>query len=383
MPSLPPIESPSLFIARPVRVWLVMGFFIVYLIFSYGVFFEAIAPVANFRIQPIIGADSGAYWEASGVRTTNFADQEQTGPKASSNLFGPVLQAEALRTDLNVALFNTFLFLLCLLVLRGMPEFDRATFLLLMMINPYLLMALITLNKEIFALAGIIMFIRYAEAKSFRWGWLGLALVLSLFARWQQVLVMLIYLVLESRFSPVRGRRRWGVALTVLVFTVGYALVYRIAPFFFAALLVQAEAGHTVLLLDQIQANFGFPFVAIPKILMNCLGHFASPGYFLHIYPSQDFSDWRDQFFMEMHTFFLSALLLGLFFTRRLRLKHAPVYLLVLYLLMTAVNPMVQPRYEYAAYVLLCLEASRYFRLGTDGVVAEHLHGGELAPSTG
>jgi hypothetical protein len=31
------------------------------------------------------------------------------------------------------------------------------------------------------------------------------------------------------------------------------------------------------------------------------------------------------------------------------------------------VNPMVQPRYEYAAYVLLCLEASRYFRLGLDG----------------
>jgi hypothetical protein len=28
---------------------------------------------------------------------------------------------------------------------------------------------------------------------------------------------------------------------------------------------------------------------------------------------------------------------------------------------------MVQPRYEYAAYVLLCLEASRYFRLGLDG----------------
>jgi hypothetical protein len=25
---------------------------------------------------------------------------------------------------------------------------------------------------------------------------------------------------------------------------------------------------------------------------------------------------------------------------------------------------MVQPRYEYAAYVLVCLEASRYFQIG-------------------
>jgi len=31
---------------------------------------------------------------------------------------------------------------------------------------------------------------------------------------------------------------------------------------------------------------------------------------------------------------------------------------------------MVQPRYEYAAYVLLCLEASRYFRLGLDNEAA-------------
>ena len=76
-----------------------------------------------------------------------------------------------------------------------------------------------------------------------------------------------------------------------------------------------------------------------------------------------DVLDWRDQIFMPMHTFLLTSLLLGMFFRRKLRLEHAPVYLLVLYLLMTAINPMVQPRYEYAAYVLLCLEASRYFRL--------------------
>jgi hypothetical protein len=101
--------------------------------------------------------------------------------------------------------------------------------------------------------------------------------------------------------------------------------------------------------------------------MMNCMGHFLSPGYFLNSYPHEDFTNWRDQIFMQMHTFFLSALLAGMLFGRKLRLKHAPVYLLVLYLLMTAVNPMVQPRYEYAAYVLLCLEASRYFRLGLDG----------------
>jgi hypothetical protein len=381
MSSLPPITPPSLFKARPVRVWVVIGLFVMYLIFSFAIFFESIAPVANFYIEPLIANDSPTYWQASGVRTTNFADQEQTGADAGSNLFGPVLEAEALRTDLNVALFNTFLFLFCLVVLRGMPEFDRATFLLLMMINPFLIAALITLNKEIFALAGIVVFIRYTSAKKFRLWWLGLALILSLFARWQQMAVIVIYVLLESRISPVRGRPRWGIALTVVIFTVAYALVYRLAPFAIASLLAQAETGHTVLMLDNIQANFGFPLVAIPKIMMNCLGRFATPSYFLNGYPYEDFTDWRDQFFMHMHTFLLSALLLGMLLRGKLRLKHPTVYLLVLYLLMTAVNPMVQPRYEYAAYVLLCLEASRYFRLGTEDELSSDVQGVALTPS--
>ena len=383
MPQLSPIGPPSLFKPRPVRVWVVMGLFVVYLIVSYCIFFQAIAPVANFYLKPAISADATAYWDASGVRTINFADQEESGAHASSNLFGPVLEAEVLRTDFNVALFNSLLFIACLTILRGMPEFDRATFLLLMMINPFLLAAMITLNKEIFALAGVVVFIRYTDAKRFRLWWLALALVLSLFARWQQVLVMVLYVAYELKISPLRGRRRWGIAVTVLGFTIAYGLIYRIAPFFFAALLAQAEAGHTILILDNIQAYFGFPLVAIPKILMNCMGHFISPGYFINSYPSEDFTNWRDQIFMQMHTLLLTILLLGMFFNRKLRLRHAPVYLLVLYLLMTAINPMVQPRYEYAAYVLLCLEASRYFRLGLEDEVAPAAlsPGNALSPS--
>lgn len=370
MSPLPPIAPPSIFAPRPVRVWVVLGVFVVYLIVSYFIFFEAIAPVANFQIMPTIAADSGSYWRASGLRTTNFADENGSDSSTSShlygNLFGPVIQAKILRTDFNVALFNCLLFVFCLSLLRSMPQFDRATFLLLMMIDPFLLASLVTLNKEIFALAGIIVFARYAYAKRFRLWWLSLALILSLFARWQQVLVMLIYVAFEARISPLRGRPRWGVAITVLGFTIGYGLVYRLAPFVFAALLAQAEGGHAILILDNIQANFGFPLVAVPKILMNCMGHFSSPGYFLHVYFTEDFTNWRDQIFLQMHTLFLTTLLVGMLLSSKLRLKHPPVYLLALYLLMTAINPMVQPRYEYAAYVLLCLEASRYFRLGPE-----------------
>jgi hypothetical protein len=366
MPQLPPIAPPSILTPRPLRVWLVLGFFVVYLVVSYCIFFEAIAPVADFSIQPAIAADSAAYWDASGVRTINVADQKYQ-PNAVGNLLGPVFEAKILRTDFNIAAFNCLLFIFCLSLLRSMPEFDRATFLLLMMINPFLLASLITLNKEIFALAGIVFFIRYTAARRFRLWWLVLALSLSLFARWQQVFVMLMYVAFELKISPLRGRPRRGIAVTVIIFTLAYGVIYHFASFLIGSLLAQAEAGHTIVLLDNIQANFGFPLVAIPKIMMNCMGRLVTPAYFLRSYPYEDFTNWRDQIFTQMHTLLLTALFAGMLFGRKLRLQHAPVYLLVLYLLMTAVNPMVQPRYEYAAYVLLCLEASRYFRLGLDG----------------
>ncbi len=366
MPHLPPIAPPSIFTPRPLRVWLVLGVFVVYLVVSYCIFFETIAPVADFAVQPIVAADSEAYWDASGVRTINVADQKYQ-PNAVGNLLGPVFEAKLLRTDFNIAAFNTLLFIFCLSLLRSMPEFDRATFLLLMMINPFLLASLITLNKEIFALAGIVVFIRYTAAKRFRLLWLFLALSLSLFARWQQVAVLLMYVAFESKLSPLRGRPRRGIIFAVIIFTIAYGLVYHVASFLIRNLLEQAEAGHTILILDNIQAYFGFPLVAIPKIMMNCMGRLVTPGYFLNSYVHEDFTNWRDQIFIQLHTLFLTALLAGMLYGRKLRLKYSPVYLLVLYLLMTAVNPMVQPRYEYAAYVLLCLEASRYFRLGLNG----------------
>jgi hypothetical protein len=131
-----------------------------------------------------------------------------------------------------------------------------------------------------------------------------------------------------------------------------------------AALLAQAEAGHTIVILDNIQGNFGFPLVVIPKILMNVMGYLSTPTYFLQRYWSEDFSNWYGQIFMQAQEFLTTALLFGLLIARRLPLKQPLVYLLVVYFILTAVNPMVQPRYEYPAYVLLCLQAARYFRLG-------------------
>ncbi len=372
-----PFAMPSLLAARPVRVWVVLFAFILYVSFCFALLFGTVAPVADFPFQPNIEADSSTYWAFAEVKpdteVSGSAKAAAGGNTKSFLLIGPVLEAYLLRTDLNAMLFNCALFLSCLWILHRTPEFDRSTFLLLVMINPFLISALTTLNKEIFALAGAVYFVAYANAKRYRIPLLLAALALSWMARWQQLAVLMLYLVYESRWSPLRGRRRLGVALTILGFGIAYAVINQLFPYYFAALLTQADAGRTIVILDAIQAKFGFPLVVIPKIMMDCLGHLITPLYFLTGFWYQPMDNWHDQFFLNLHCFLITALLLIFLFTGKLQLRRAGNYVLVLYLIMTAVSPMVQPRYEYPVYVLLCLEASRYWRFQNRGATLASL----------
>jgi hypothetical protein len=263
-----------------------------------------------------------------------------------------------------------------------MKEFDRGMFAFLLLLNPLLIPAILSLNKEIFSIVGLIVFVRYMTASRYRGLWLLLALTISYAGRWQQMAIMLLLAFLQSRLSPFRNRPRAGVAILLLIFTLAYGIIYQLAPVLIAGLLAQAKAGHTILLLDNIQGNFGFPLVAIPKIMLNVMGRFITPKYFLSDYWSADFSNWYDQIFLQVHELLITLLLFGMLATRKLKLQNAPVYLLAFYLILTAVNPMVQPRYEYPAYVLLCLEASRYFRLdGQPDMTATDFSPGNTLPA--
>lgn len=356
---------PSLFRSRTVTVWLVIGFLIVVGILSTGLFFETVAPVADFPFQPSVQADSGTYWEISGVKSGaifNEHTNSESGAEKLNNSLGPVVQAKLFRTDFGVMLSNVALFFFALWIVGTMREFDRAMFTLLLLINPMLVSAIITLNKEIFALVGLIIFVRYMTAKRYRGLLLLLALLISFAAHWQQSITMLFLACIDSRISPFRHKPRAGIVILVLTFTVGYTIVFHLAPILIAGLLAQAQAGRTIVILDNIQGTFGFPLVVVPKILLNVMGRFSTPWYFLNEYWHAEFWNWFDQIFLQIQELLTTLLLFGLFFTGRLKLRHAPVYLLACYLILTAVNPMVQPRYEYPAYVLLCLEASRYFR---------------------
>jgi hypothetical protein len=361
------LPTPAIFHRRSVAAWVVIGTFVVFVILTLGLFFETVSPVADFGFQPYVEADSNAYWELSGVKAGTFIPEKSdsdSGSQFAGGSWGPVYQAKLFRTDLGVLLSNFAMLALILWVVSTMKEFDLSTFTLLLLLNPLLFSVAATLNKEIFSITGLILFLRYMTAERHRFLLLTAAMLVSSGGHWQQAAVLLLLVCLESRFSPFRNKPLASVIFILLFFTVAYTVVFHLVPIVIAGLLAQAEAGHTIVILDNIQGNFGFPLVVIPKILMNVMGHLSTPSYFLQAYWSADFSNWYDQIFMQVQEFLTTALLLGMLIARKLPLKQPLVYLLVVYLILTAVNPMVQPRYEYPAYVLLCLQVARYFRLG-------------------
>lgn len=359
---------PSLFSPRPISVWLVIGAFVLFTLFSIGLFFETVTPLADFPLQPTVAADSGTYWELSGVNSDSFANQragDSSGAELGNNTLGPVGQARLFRNDFGVMASNLMLLFFALWTVGTMPDFDRATFTALLLLNPLLISAVITLNKEIFAITGMILFVKYLNTQRMRLVWLMLALVISFAGRWQQTAIMLLMAAFESRLSPIRGKRKIGIAIGIFIFTLVYTAVYQIAPNLIAGLLAQAQAGHTIVILDNIQGYFGFPLVVLPKIALAVMGRFITPGYFIKDYWAADFTNWHDQIFLAIHEFVITALFVILLVSKKLKLKDEPVYPLCLYLIMIAVSPMIQPRYEYPAYILLCLQAARYWHFHT------------------
>jgi hypothetical protein len=324
----------------------VIGTFVVFVILTLGLYFEAVSPVADFWFQPYVQADANAYWELSGVRpgafTPDKADSD-SGPQFAGGSWGPVYQAKLFRSDIGVLLSNFAMLALTLWLVSTMKEFDLSTFTLLLLLNPLLFSVVATLNKEIFAITGLILFLRYMTAKRYRFLLLTAALLVSAGGHWQQVAILLMLGCLESRFSPLRNKPWAGVGVIVLFFTVAYTLVFHLVPIVIAGLLAQAEGGHTILILDTIQGNFGFPLVVIPKILMNVMGYFITPSYYLGRYWSEDFSNWYNQIFVEAQMFLTTILLFGMLIARKLPLKQPVVYLLTVYLILTAVNPHIQP----------------------------------------
>lgn len=358
-PQLPKVRVPFLSLLlepRSLSKWLLIWLFCLYLTFCMGCFFIFEQPRLNKETYVRFGADSPVYWEAVKYRSEHAENTSLIS--FTGNLLGPVTIGVLLKSGLAVAFFNIFLFFISVEIAATIPGVDKYVLVFLLALCSETAAAMVTLNKEILVLLSSFIFAKYIYSEKRSWFLLAAALVVSLFARWEQIGVILLFLFLRRKGSFFLRNPKLAVASVIGVLTVLYGLIARLPGSGLKAFTQYAKGANTIAKLNDIQANFGFPFVLVPKMIMDVMGELLRPGTYLKEFEILGIGDIHSIFIIPLFSLSLIGLLIAAYRRGALHPKHPLALLVLIYMIMTAITPFVQPRYLYFVYVLLALELS-------------------------
>jgi hypothetical protein len=351
------IEQPKATIWR----WLLLWSITVYVILCLWLFVAYVKPSFLGGNNLRIGADSAIYLTVAGVipdYSINTAELQLVS--IGGNFLGPVAIARLVPSLFGIALLNLTLFLICLWIANSLPGVKLGPFFWAIVLNPLTTPSLLTLNKEILSFFSIMLLMFYICREPRSRILLMCVLLSAIMARWEQASVTILFLVLEHHKSPFRGRPRLVLASMVLGITIIYPLAVKTGLEGIASLIAVAAGGNFMPKLNEIQAHYGFPIIFGPKILLNLWGEVLRPSYFWTDYLNNDFSDIQNSFAIPFHCVAMFVVCLIALFKRKINLRKASIYWSAIYLLATAATPLFQPRYQFAIYVVLCLEISGF-----------------------
>lgn len=346
-----------MFEPRPLKKWLLIWLFCFYLAFCWWCYFHWEQPRLSHDSYVRFGADSPTYWDAVQYRSEHAYNDNLVS--FSGNLLGPVLIGTVLKNGILVGLFNTFLFFMAIEVAVSIPGVDRYRLALLLALCSETAPALVTLNKEIFVLFSTLLLAKYILSEKRSWILLMVVFAASLFARWEQVALIMLFLFLRRKGSVFERNPKLAIGIVIGMLTVLYALIARLPGSGLAAFTQYTAKGNTIAKLVRIQEDFGFPLVLIPKILMNLFGELLRPLTFVREYSALGFGDVHSIFIIPLFSIALCTLLVMAYRRGKLNPSRPIAFLIIIYAITTAITPFVQPRYNYFAYVLLALELAR------------------------
>jgi hypothetical protein len=375
---LPKVRIPFLSLLvepRSLNKWIFMWVFCFYLAFCWFCFFEFEQPRLNNESTVRFGADSPTYWEAVNYRK-DHANAEFDLLSFGSNLIGPIAIGAVLQTGIAVNLFNTLLFFIAVEVACTIPGVDRYRLLFLLMISSETAPALVTLNKEIMVLFSALLLAKFVYSPKRSWFLLGIVLVFSFFTRWEQVAIIFLFLFLRRKGSVFERNPRLAVAFVVAVLTVSYSLIAMLPGSGIAGFMRFARGANTIARFNAIQAHFGFPLVMVPKIIMDISGELLRPATYFAMFKDFGFGDIHSWFIVPAFSLVLIPVLAIAYFKGLLNPRRPIALVIIIYLLVVALTPFVQPRYNYFVYVLLCLELAK-----KQDPAAQSSTGGELVPA--
>jgi hypothetical protein len=327
-------------------------FLFVYIAVSIVAFVFWVNPSLTGRSDQHIAADSTVY--------IYFADTLREGrpdpfvlaalTTFPNNLWVPVLLALALNSTVAVVLANYLFFTVAILLCRKCFAISTSLFVCLLALNPTTMISLLSVNKESVDFLSVALFF-FARFRRNKWI-LFLALAVALVNRFELCALMVVFMVAESALNPVR-RRRW-MTLAMVTLCLGIAL-----PLFgshsLSARFEEARLGGMVTWLDLLEMHYLYPLAVVPKVAENLFGELIN----VSAWKTYTLSDLANSYILLFNNLAALTVFIVLIGRRLLTLKANAVYFAAMGCILMASAMVIQPRYFYFVYVLLCLQAAR------------------------
>lgn len=347
---------------RSVSEWMFFTCFLLYILVCGIIYFQYVQPWIDGHTATRIGADSDRLWD-SAKQAQQSGREERPLVSATGNLLGPVTEALLLQNGFGVMCFNIALFCIAVKVASSIPGVNTGLLGFLFLLNAELLPALTTLNKEILSLLASVLTAKYLYEKKPSKLLLLIVIAISLFARWEQAAILLVYFLLTRFWFKNRPWR--AILFLVAVITVAYPFSFKLLGIDPHSLDWLMEGATTQLWLNNIQDHYGFFLLVVPKVLFLITGELHSPQYYNSHYWSENFAlDPQNMLFLPLACVAFIAVFVYALWTKRMRLNRPVALLSAITLIIIAASPFTQPRYIFGVYAMLCIDIARPKELG-------------------
>jgi hypothetical protein len=338
--------------------------------FAYAFFFSTYAVIAllflilwvipslDGRSTEHLGADSITYIRMAKSIRQGTPDPLTLAALATfpNGLWSPVLIAFLIPNNYVIAGMNCVLFFGTIYLFAKTFEFSHLLFTLLLLVNPTTFTSLLALNKEIIDLF-LVALILYAKTKH-RSGLLILCILLAAFNRFEVAVAMSLFLFLTSKYNVFKKSR----TLSLILLTAAISIFL---PLFAGKILSthmeEASNAGIVALLNSLEANYLYILAVIPKIIQNFIGHLFEVSHWLPTSADEA----KLAYMYWLNNVINLFVLLMIAYKKTFSLRSNVVYFALIGSIVMAVSPVIQPRYFYFVYALLCLELSRPLPQGT------------------
>lgn len=273
----------------------------------------------------------------------------------TGNFIGPVLLLRLANysNDL-IVLLNLLTFVLLYLVICKNFDVNQDLLLILLCCNPMVFISLTSINKEIIGLCGFAFAACYFKTK--RISYLLLCVIISVMARWHQLLTIVIFLFIKrlGKNNSFFGKHPGLILFSfLLILSLAYPYISsELFPFFSEGLIESFDGSSfgTTLLLDNIQNNYLAIISVIIKSFLNLFGNLITLPF-----SNINFDDIYNLYVVVGSQICFLVVLVRMVYLKRLSLDNEYVEFCCYYIAITSLTPFLQHRYLFPIYIILCL----------------------------